>query len=662
MKKGILSGLILLCILTFNTEIISAQQNDKGCAEFEAKSAIGDSLYEAGNYKESASCYLLAIAAEKNTKTPNPRALAKSYGNAGFSFDMANEPEEAIRNYQSGLAIARKSNDSVELAIQLANMGQSYTIRGDYEQALRFMKEALLIERCLKNEEGISINLNAIGKIFESWNHPQDAIRFYEQALEIDRKANALSRIAIRLSSLGSVYLSLKDYTKALQYQQQALEIEKQLNNPKKIGVRLDRIGEIYLETSRFPLAEKNFREALAIFRADSNLSSTAKVLLHLGKSHLRQGRFPQSLEAYTESLEIAEQLHIHQIKLDVLYELSELFSLTKKPEKALNFLHQYIALKDSVFNEESQKQIMEFRTKFQTERKEKEIVMLTAEKEINALQLKKNRQQKGFLIGSAILLSLVILLIFSRYRIKQKNNILLEEKNNELRILNATKDRFFAIIAHDMKNPVSAFRNISGSLMKHFEHMKAEDLRYYITELNRTAGNVNDLLQNLLEWARSQLNNISVDIQEHSLSDIVNDALRSIEQTATEKNIGISVLIASGSTVKTDRNILTTVLRNLLSNGVKFTPQDGLIEIGASTSGSIQEIWVSDSGPGIKESDISNLFRIDVDVRTINPGPEKGSGLGLILCHELIAKTGGKLTVESSVGIGSKFFISLSL
>ncbi len=650
----------MLLLLCFISSLLQAQEEEKGCPEFESAYAKADKCYEDGQYLESTKWYLAAVEAEEKSPKPNPKAIAKSLGNAGYSFDLANMPEKSVECYAKGLAIARKSNDSTEMSIGLANIAQSEFHRGRYEVALRFMKEALEIEKRLKNDEGISINLNSIGKIFESWNRPYDAINFYNQALEIDLKNNALPRIAIRYSGLGSVYKTLKNYPKALQYQKQALEIERKLGKQSKIAVRLDRIGEIYLETGDLALADKNFIESLTIFRADSNETSIANVLLHLGKSKLRQRKYEQSMQAFTECLDLAGKLNLSQVKMRAYQDLSVLMRERNEPAKALAYLQKYIILKDSVFTAESQSQIMEFREKFETEKKEKEIAILTAESEINSLQLKKNRLQKGFLIGSAILLTLIILLIFSRYRIKQKHNLLLEEKNNELKLLNDTKDRFFAIIAHDMKNPVSAFRNISGSLMRNFENMKAEELKYYISELNQTAGNVKDLLQNLLEWARSQLNNISIHKENHDLTAIAEDAIHAIENGAKEKNIRISLLFEQGSTVYTDANILTTVMRNLLSNAVKFTPANGMIEIGFQQDTKQAQVWIRDTGSGMSEADVARLFRIDVDVRTISPHPEKGSGLGLILCHELITKTGGEIKVESSVGIGSKFIINL--
>jgi len=626
--------LLLICLLS---PLLQAQEAEKGCPEFESAYAKADKCYEDGQYLESTKWYLAAADAEKKSANPNPKALAKTYGNAGYSFDKANMPEKSIECYTKGLDIARKSNDSTEMSIGLANIAQSEFHRGRYEVSLRYMKEALDIEKLLKNEEGISINLNSIGKIFEAWNRHQDAISFYNQALEIDLKANALPRIAIRYSGLGSVYRTLKDYPKALFYQNKALEIERKLGKQSKIAVRLDRIGEIYMETGDLVQADKNFNEALAIFRADSIESSIANVLLHLGSSKLRQRKYEQSKQAFAECLVLAAKLNLAPVKMKAYQDLSRLFSEINEPAKALDYLQKHILLKDSVFTAESQTQIIEFREKYETEKKEKEIAILTAESEIHALQLKKNRQQKGFLIGSAALLTLIILLIFSRYRIKQKNNLLLEQKNRELKILNDTKDRFFAIIAHDMRNPVSAFRNISGSLMRNFENMKPEELKYYINELNLTAGNVKDLLQNLLEWARSQLNNINIHKENHDLTAIAEDAVHAVEQQAKEKNIRISLLFDQEVSVFTDANILTTVLRNLLSNAVKFTPKDGTIDIGFHQDKTHDQLWISDSGSGISEADLARLFRIDVDVRTINPHPEKGSGLGLILCQELI-------------------------
>ncbi len=650
---------LIILISGFSSEL-SAQTTDKGCIAFEKAYARAEQLYEEEKYLESTTWFLAAVEAEEKSPAPNPKAIAKSLGNAGYSFDLANQPEKALECYNKGLGVARKASDSTEISIALANIGQLQVYQGKHEEALKNMQEALTIERALKNDEGISINLNSIGKIFESWNRPQDAISFYNQALELDLKNKAWDRVAIRYSSLGSVYRSLKDYPKAIEYQHKALEIERKSGNQKKIAIRLDRLGEIYLETRDWEKADRNFQEALAIFRSEANENSMATVLLHLGQSKMLQKQYEPARAALTECLRYADKLKLQQIRLQVFRHLSVLLSETGQPEQALRYLNAYISLKDSVFNAESQAKILEFREKYETEKKEKEIAILTAEKEIHALQIHKNRQQKAFLIGGSILLLLVILLIYSRYRIKQRHNLLLEEKNTELRLLNATKDRFFAIIAHDLRNPVSAFRNISGSLMKNIGTLSAAELGEYVESLNREAGKVRNLLLNLLDWAKSQLGVLQPDYQLHTVIPLVQEVLDSLGSHPVEEMPEIRVEIPENTQVFTDANMLKTILRNFISNALHYTPANGMITIAFLHTAEGPCMVVRDTGSGIRKEDISKLFRIDAQVKSIHPGLHKGSGLGLILCHELTQKMGGKIKVESEPGKGSEFFLFL--
>lgn len=385
-----------------------------------------------------------------------------------------------------------------------------------------------------------------------------------------------------------------------------------------------------------------------------------AIVLLHLGKSKLLQKQLEPARAALTECLVYANKLNLQQIQLQVYRHLSDLMSESGKPEQALRYLHAYISLKDSVFNAESQAKILEFREKYETEKKEKEIVVLTAEKEIHALQIRKNRQQKAFLIGSAILLTLVIVLIYSRYRIKQRNNRLLEAKNAELKVLNATKDRFFAIIAHDLRNPVSAFRNISGSLLKNMGQLSQKELSAYIESLNTEAGRVRNLLANLLDWAKSQLGAVHPDLQIHQAKPLVQEVVDSLGGHATGEMPEIRIEIPENAEVFTDANMLKTILRNLISNALHYTPAGGQIAIRLQQTADGSCLCIRDTGSGIRREDLPKLFRIDADVKSINKDLHKGSGLGLILCQELAEKMGGKIKVESEPGEGSEFFLSL--
>jgi ligand-binding sensor domain-containing protein/signal transduction histidine kinase len=248
----------------------------------------------------------------------------------------------------------------------------------------------------------------------------------------------------------------------------------------------------------------------------------------------------------------------------------------------------------------------------------------------------------------------------------KQKTEIVskneeLNDLNKELKKLNTTKDKFFSIIAHDLRNPFNTIFGLSDILLSDYKEFDDEKIRYYLTNIRDASNQAFDLLQNLLIWARSQTGGIEFSPVEFDLGSRVADNIELTSSQAGKKNILVTTIIEDGYTVFGDINMINTVLRNLLTNAIKFTPQGGKITIYAREAGSQHEISVKDTGVGIEKENISKIFRIENKYTTKGTEKERGTGLGLVLCKEFIEKHGGRIWVESEPGIGSEFKFTLS-
>lgn len=232
-----------------------------------------------------------------------------------------------------------------------------------------------------------------------------------------------------------------------------------------------------------------------------------------------------------------------------------------------------------------------------------------------------------------------------------------LVEANAELRELNAAKDRFFSIIAHDLKNPIGAFKNILNVLNEDFASFSEEEILEFINDLTASSKNLFELIENLLEWSRAQTGRIQFNPDRNDLFHVVKNTLSIVKLNAEEKKIKLSSNIEENSVAVFDANMIQTVLRNLVSNAIKFTPEGGSIDVLLSERDeNFYEIVVKDSGVGISQDNIDKLFRIDQHHTTMGTNDEKGTGLGLILCSEFVKKHGGEIKVESLPGEGSKF------
>jgi PAS domain S-box-containing protein len=231
-----------------------------------------------------------------------------------------------------------------------------------------------------------------------------------------------------------------------------------------------------------------------------------------------------------------------------------------------------------------------------------------------------------------------------------------LRESERQLKEAIATKDKFFSILAHDLKNPLTSFINGSYLLSRYFDKLSEEKIKETINLIDKSANHLQKMLENLLQWSRSQMGRIQFQPRSHNLKAIVDNTISVLSGNAEMKNIRLFNKIDEDMHVFADENMLSTVIRNLISNAIKFTPPNGKVKIEAAERGGRTEVAITDTGVGIEKKDIDKLFRIDVHYSTDGTAKEKGTGLGLILCKEFVERHSGEIWVESKPGKGSRF------
>jgi PAS domain S-box-containing protein len=237
-----------------------------------------------------------------------------------------------------------------------------------------------------------------------------------------------------------------------------------------------------------------------------------------------------------------------------------------------------------------------------------------------------------------------------------------LKETAIQLRELNATKDKFFSIIAHDLRSPFTAIIGYSELLVDKINHKNYEGIEEYARIIQLSSWRAMDFLSNLLEWARSQTGIMGFDPQIIEFSKLINEVTDLLNDSAIQKSIDIKVKIPQSFSIYADTSMIKTVLRNLISNAIKFTYPGGEIMVESSYTDSVSIVSVSDNGIGIKKDTIEKLFRIEESRSTVGTKGEEGTGLGLILCNDFIKKHGGHIWAESEYGKGSRFAFALPI
>lgn len=242
----------------------------------------------------------------------------------------------------------------------------------------------------------------------------------------------------------------------------------------------------------------------------------------------------------------------------------------------------------------------------------------------------------------------------------RRKTEEALRESECELKELNSNKDKFFSLVAHDLKSPFSSILGFSNILTSEFDDMSREEIKESVVTISSSISKLYNMIENLLQWSRIQIKRIDFNPVKFDISQVAANVIEYLEVSAYNKNIFISNTIGPGQLVFADRNMIGSVLQNLIANAIKFSREGGTITVSSQSAGEFIEVSISDTGVGISDEDIEKLFRIEVNYSTPGTHNEKGSGLGLILCKELIEQNGGSIRVNSKKSVGTTFTFSL--
>ena len=252
----------------------------------------------------------------------------------------------------------------------------------------------------------------------------------------------------------------------------------------------------------------------------------------------------------------------------------------------------------------------------------------------------------------------LIGFLFFQNKKVKQK----VEKQNEQLAVLNNTKDKLFAIISHDLRSEISAFQNLNNIFSHHLDQGNNDRLKELVKHVDRSATSVNALMDNLLVWSSSQLDGINMNPKKLNIVEESNQMLSIFEQYASTKKIDILLDIDKNLDVYADENSFHLILRNIVSNAIKFTPSGGKIVINAEKDNHNVIISVSDTGLGISHEKMNSILNNGKTQSSKGTNGERGSGLGLTLVKEFLERNGGKMSIESETNKGTKVKFSLPL
>jgi len=488
--------------------------------------------------------------------------------------------------------------------------------------------------------------LSELGRFHLRKNRDADGMTCLQKALALARKTDNKPVCAKTLGTIGEFYLQNDSLDAAMDAINESLAICREIGTPFFIEAGLCRLGMAQTATGQFAEAEKNLLAALEICRTFEDKNSVTFDLMALGNLKREQNLTAEADRYYRQSVETAENLGNYNM-LSVLYDKLYTLHRHSNPTLSLQYLEKGIAVDDSLYTLEMHDQIANYQIRYETAEKQLEI-----ERQKHVIE-RRNIERVLFIIG-LITVAVILILVWRMLRYRTRRNRILHE-------MNVTKDKFFSIISHDLRNPAVAQRNALKLLVTNAQRWDADTVQEYLNELLRSADSQVDLLFNLLNWAQIQTGRMAFCPRRFDLVSALRPEVTLCQKIAQQKNISLTTTLPDEAIVFGDQNMLATVVRNLMTNAVKFTGEKGEIELEISTENKEKfSVSIKDTGLGMSAEQISALFRIDRQQSRDGTAGEKGSGLGLVVCHELLEKHGTTLKVESEPGQGSKFWFEI--
>lgn len=550
-----------------------------------------------------------------------------SYIAIADAFENVGNHQRSAEFLQKALNLNAETGSVPVFAYILNKFGKVNAALGNIDQAFANYELVLANKERLNRPALEAEALFNLALLHATQGSYQDALRDHWKALSIWRSMKDRKNEAISLSSIGELYHLMKNDARALANHVAALKIRRGLGDKRELAESYNNIGIIYYFNENYERAIANLELALA-----SGLESQAKKEIsrsyeYLSNAHQKQGDYKRALE-YKE---------LHHAILD--------FIVTEKNERAL----------------------LEIQNRYEMAQKESQIVKLEYDSQVRERELKTQKSIRNFLYALVALILIIVVLILYSYIQKQKSNRHLQvahnrvqHKNAQLQRLNATKDKFFSIISHDLRGPLNSLTSFSELLINHMDQLTRSEIQSLARDLDLSVKNLYGLLENLLEWSRSQTGTIQFMPEPFDLSALLEENRSLLSQQAQNKRITLLSEAPEGVIVRAHKHSVSTVIRNLISNAIKFTPAGGAIKLNIMYQSGEAVVSVADTGVGMDQEAIEKIFRIDAKHTTAGTANERGTGLGLILCKEFVEKNSGKIWVTSEPGKGSVFYFSL--
>lgn len=577
----------------------------------------------------------------------------------GYLYFEKGEIKKAYEYNMKALKVANTYNLNREKIKALNNMGLDFWMQGDDALALTQFLEALNVAKEAEDTQMIiTLNIN-IANLYSDNGDYKTSLTFLELAKQINTGLNSQKSSFIILLNMASDYSELGNITKAERSIDESISLLEKQNS-------IDWLSHAYEEKGSITLMQNNYKEALKWFLKSEKLCDEINFSLGytmvyngLAESYLGLQNINFAEKYALKGLEISTQLNISKSIETSKLLLSKIYHEKGNDKKAYIYQNEYIEMNEKGSVEKFKKGLGILRSKMKFENQKKLLI------EENNKAIVKHKNYVLLAITALFVVLLFLVLIYRTNKLQKKYTQNLQEKQEilitrevELCDSNKTKDKLFSIVAHDLKGPINSFH----SLMQMYSEdtISKEDYDSLFPKALQSIQGISEMLNNLLIWAKTQMIGIELIQENIDINDLVMSTVLLLKPSAQKKEINILNTIPENTISFSDRNHLDIIIRNLISNAIKFTNIKGEITVNVIEKGNKLQLAVADNGVGMDLETQSMLFEKKHMQSTYGTNNEKGTGLGLSICKDMVESNGGKIWVSSKLNKGTTIYFTI--
>jgi len=629
-------------------------------------------------------------------------------------YTLTGKYEKAEKNFIGAQLLYKNLKDDKSLSDCYIEYGRMFDRIANYNQAARLFQQALEIKRRIKDEAGIADAYHNIGMVSDNIGKSPYALDNYFKSLSLDIKLNDNLKAASNYNNIGEVMKEMEIYPKAREYYKRAIKIWQDAKNIQGISTAYQNLGEVLMDEKKYDEAIVYFAKSMTLTKSQDDKDGLSSLYSDMGISYAGKKQYQASIKYLGQALKIATTYNLDfnkayaYIDFAMVYnqqrdypnaykyamlaktladklgglpnrttaalQLSEALGGLKRFEEAYAAQKEYNILRDSLKSDESVQKLTSFNLESSFQEKQRR---LAEQHQRMDEQYQQKIQRQGLLsiIFFIIILGMVgILIVYYRSKRKQQRiNFILEDKNHQvvqqkadlnnqadkLNELNNLKDRLISVLAHDLRAPLSTLRGLFGLLED--DSITHEQFLSMIPQALKKLEYTSDFLDTLLFWINSQMENFNSSSKSFTIKEVATYEIHNYYEQALEKGITLIDNVPTTLAVSADPNSIRIVIRNLITNAIKFSRKDDTITVTANQENDHIILSIKDTGVGMSEKQLNKLFKSKVDSGT-GTNNESGTGMGLLFCKDLIEKCNGQIWVKSEQGLGTEFFFTLPL